>query len=138
MVKKVSNGIIEAIPRFNRPAPPPKHDNCGPTCRFWLRKKIKYYYNRNMKLKKFIWNLGEKTDLKAPYGLGWNKCEIWDLSGADTIAEELEFYQKNLKFMKKDNKRLNRLHVDIHKYVKEYKLRNTEKNVVADEPEIKA
>ena len=119
-MKKYPRGMIEAIsPRFNRPAPKPNHDNCGPNCRFWLRKKINYYYYRNRKIEKLICNVGEKTNMKYPYELNFDLCSIWDISNVNTISDELEMYKRNLRFVKKDNKKLNRILVNIHKLIKE-------------------
>ena len=118
--RKYPRGMIEeASPRFNRPAPKPNHDKCGPECRFWLRKKIYYYYWRNRKIKKLICNVGEKTDMKYPYGLNFTLCSIWEISSVNTISEELEIYKENLRSVKKDNKKLNRILVNIHKLIKE-------------------
>lgn len=119
-MKKYPRGMIEEIsPRFNRPAPKPKHDKCGPECRFWLRKKINYYYHRNRKIEKLICNVSEKNNMKYPYELNFDLCSIWDISNVNTISDELEMYKRNLRFVKKDNKKLNRILVNIHKLIKE-------------------
>ena len=117
--RKYPRGEIEEIsPRFNRRAPPPNHDKCGPNCRFWLRKRIKYYHKRNLKLRDLNWKTGKKIGMKS-YGLDFDIYGIWDVSHADTISEELEIYKRNLKYVKSDNKHLNRLNVNIHKLLKE-------------------
>lgn len=133
-VRKYPRGMVEEIsPRFNRRAPPPNHDKCGPNCRFWLRKKISYYYYKNKKLKKLIWKNGKKTNIESPYGLDFDLCNIWDISNVNTISEELEIYKKNLCFVKKDNKKLNRILVNIHRLIKESNLREESMNVITDD-----
>lgn len=133
-MKKYPNGIIEEIsPRFNRPAPPPNHDKCGPNCRFWLRKKINHYYYKNKNLKRLIKENGKKTNIKYPYGLDFDLCDIWDISNVNTISEELEIYKKNLRFIKKDNKKLNRILVNIHRLIKESNLREEYMDVNIDD-----
>lgn len=104
-LRKYPRGMIEEIsPRFNRLAPPPNHDKCGPNCRFWLRKKINYYYFKNKKLEKLIWKNGKKTNIESPYGLDFDLCNIWDISNVNTMSEELERCKwKGKKLIKMDN-----------------------------------